>query len=109
MAEGDVLIADIIALEWLIALLAIVLLIVVGALLDWARRRATAAPVGNARPADTPTWHALSAEEALERVGSGREGLTPEEARQRIQTHGPNWLPEAKPCSPLLRFLAQWS
>jgi len=37
-------------------------------------------------------WHALTAEEALERLGATAEGLSSEEARRRLDEHGPNAL-----------------
>jgi Ca2+-transporting ATPase len=43
-------------------------------------------------PVQAPRWYALPAEEALERLSSSAEGLTEEEARQRLARHGPNVL-----------------
>ena len=37
-------------------------------------------------------WHALAVDEVLERAGSGRNGLAPEEARRRLEAAGPNAL-----------------
>jgi Ca2+-transporting ATPase len=37
-------------------------------------------------------WHNLSAEETLKALESSREGLTEEEARQRVEKYGPNLL-----------------
>jgi magnesium-transporting ATPase (P-type) len=107
MLESDILIFDIIALEWLIALLALAVLAVIGGLVD-RRRREPPSPVAGDAQAGGPQWHHVSAEETLDRVGGSREGLSPEEARQRLATHGPNRLPEAKPRGPLPRFLAQF-
>jgi magnesium-transporting ATPase (P-type) len=45
-------------------------------------------------PAAT-AWHALSAEEALARAGSGRDGLDEAEAARRLAADGPNVLPRA--------------
>jgi magnesium-transporting ATPase (P-type) len=59
------------------------------------------------RPAAT-TWHAVPAEEVLRTTRTDRHGLTPEEARTRLERHGPNSLPEARGRHPLLRFLAQF-
>ena len=39
-----------------------------------------------------PAWHALGADEALARTGSGPDGLTADEAARRLATHGPNTL-----------------
>jgi magnesium-transporting ATPase (P-type) len=104
----DITIFDIIAMEWLVALLAIVVFVIVGGFVKRARRSERESPGTGAEKAGGPPWHHLSAEEALERVGVGPEGLIPEEARRRLASHGPNRLPEAKPRSPLLRLLAQF-
>lgn len=53
-------------------------------------------------------WHSLEASEAFQKQGSSRSGLSHEEADRRLQQWGANRLPEAKPRSPLLRFLAQF-
>jgi magnesium-transporting ATPase (P-type) len=53
-------------------------------------------------------WHSLSADEALQAVDACREGLSADEARRRLETQGPNRLPEARRRGPLLRFLAQF-
>ncbi len=66
------------------------------------------AQMANDRPKGEVVWHDVTAEEALEHIHTGHEGLSSEEARRRLDTHGPNRLPEAKPRSPLLRFLAQF-
>lgn len=55
--------------------------------------------------ASSPAWHALTAEEALERLGSGPAGLDAEEAARRLATVGPNRLPRARPVS-AFRILA---
>jgi magnesium-transporting ATPase (P-type) len=108
MPETDTLIFDIIALEWLIALLAVAVFMIVVGLISRTSRPDRRAPVATDRPTGEPVWHGLAAEEALQRVGAVHHGLTPEEARRRLETHGPNQLPEAKPRNPLLRFVAQF-
>ncbi len=42
------------------------------------------------------TWHSLEIDEVLERLGSQREGITPEEAAKRLEEYGPNELKEEK-------------
>ncbi|HEY8379706.1 MAG TPA: HAD-IC family P-type ATPase, partial [Nannocystis sp.] len=54
-------------------------------------------------------WHALDAGDVLERLGSRAEGLTADEAAQRLATWGPNELPQAAPPSPLRLFLRQFN
>ncbi|MBN1141408.1 MAG: cation-transporting P-type ATPase [Deltaproteobacteria bacterium] len=53
-------------------------------------------------------WHLLETGEALARLNSSSEGLTPEQARERLAEHGPNRLPPPPRRSPLLRFLLQF-
>jgi magnesium-transporting ATPase (P-type) len=52
-------------------------------------------------------WHALPAEEVLQRLTSSRDGLASAEAARRLKEDGPNRLPEAQQRGPLRRFLAQ--
>ena len=72
---------------------------------------ATALDAGKRRlapePAETP-WHALAIDDVLERLGAGRHGLPGDEARRRLERHGPNSLPQAPGRNPVLRFLAQF-
>jgi len=52
-------------------------------------------------------WHALPAEEVLERLGVGEEGLTSEEAEKRLSEYGQNQLDEAPRPTFLQRLWAQ--
>jgi magnesium-transporting ATPase (P-type) len=53
------------------------------------------------------SWHAMSADEAVNRLATSREkGLDAAEATTRLQKHGPNRLPEGKMRGPFMRFLA---
>jgi magnesium-transporting ATPase (P-type) len=108
MLESDILIFDIIALEWAIALLAVAVFVIAGGFVDWSGRRELRSLTAKRRPTGEPAWHHLSAEEALARLDGGHEGLSPQEAQQRLDTHGPNRLPEPKTRGPWLRFLAQF-
>ncbi|WP_462321486.1 cation-transporting P-type ATPase, partial [Halochromatium sp.] len=56
----------------------------------------------------TVDWHALDTDAVLLRVNSTGDGLKQSEAERRLADYGPNKLPEAKPRSPLMRFLAQF-
>ncbi len=58
-------------------------------------------PSGNAGP----DFAKISLEEALDKLRTSMEGLSPDEARQRLQQYGPNALAEKK-VSPLLQFLS---
>ena len=61
------------------------------------------------KTADTrlDAW-ALPAEDVLDAMKSGPEGLAPAEADKRLQKHGPNRLPEAARRSTWMRFLVQF-
>ncbi len=49
----------------------------------------------------TPSWHTLSSEEALRRLGSGPSGLEHADAARRLRRYGPNRLARAEPVSAL--------
>ncbi len=53
-------------------------------------------------------WHSLSPEIVAERLGTGCEGLTSDEARQRLAQLGPNELATGPRVSALKIFLAQF-
>lgn len=57
----------------------------------------------------TNAWHAAGADRALEAYGSNREGLSSQEAEQRLEREGPNRLPKPPRRSALARFAAQFS
>ena len=58
--------------------------------------------------ADTPAWHALTADQVLSTLEADTGGLNDEQAKQRLQTYGPNRLPESKRRSPLQRFFSHF-
>ena len=63
-----------------------------------------------ASEAAPPAWHAMPAEEVEERLKvNPRRGLDTTEAERRLQTYGPNRLPEGRKRGPLIRFLAQFN
>jgi magnesium-transporting ATPase (P-type) len=53
-------------------------------------------------------WHDLSAQAALDALQAESTGLSAAEAAARLETHGPNRLPEPPRRSALLRFLLQF-
>lgn len=60
------------------------------------------APAPAGPPAGTkPPWHALPPDQVLTSLGSTAEGLTDEEARERLSRHGPNVLERAQGDGPL--------
>jgi Ca2+-transporting ATPase len=54
------------------------------------------------------TWHTMEAEEVIAQLGTSSVGLTDEEARKRLEQHGPNALVEGKQISPIKIFLDQF-
>ena len=60
------------------------------------------------RQSTTP-WHAKTVEEVLRLLSVGREGLSTEEARQRLAKHGPNELVESHKRSPLAILFEQFT
>jgi magnesium-transporting ATPase (P-type) len=59
--------------------------------------------------APTAGFHAATGEETLAALSAGREGLSAEQAAERLAEHGPNRLPAAKPVHPLIRFLKHFN
>ena len=53
-------------------------------------------------------WHSQSAEEVLAQLASTADGLSSQEAAQRLAINGPNELKEGKRISPLQIFLGQF-
>jgi len=54
------------------------------------------------------SWHNLSADQALEAIGSCYEGLSNEETKRRLLQFGRNELAEKKKTPPWLLFLEQF-
>ncbi len=57
---------------------------------------------------ETTQWHSLDAQEALQRLNVSPEGLTSEEAAERLISYGPNRLKPPKRKGPFARFLLQF-
>lgn len=58
---------------------------------------------------DKTPWHTMEVEQALKELKTGLEGgLSPEEAKSRLERYGPNQLPEKKKKTPFLLFLDQF-
>jgi Ca2+-transporting ATPase len=54
-------------------------------------------------------FHQKSIEETLEELKSSRSGLDGDEARERLETYGPNELKEKRGKTPLMMFLGQFT
>ncbi|HWM47645.1 MAG TPA: HAD-IC family P-type ATPase [Xanthobacteraceae bacterium] len=69
-------------------------------------------PVSSASTSPAPgsgePWHARDAKAVLAALGSGPEGLPVEEAARRLESFGPNRLPEGPRQSALTRFALQF-
>jgi magnesium-transporting ATPase (P-type) len=65
----------------------------------------------NAGPGSEATaWHAIAADEVARRLDSNsQKGLDAAEAKRRLETYGPNRLPESSKQGPLMRFLLQFN
>lgn len=61
----------------------------------------------NVHSSETSQWHALEVLEVLQALDSHENGLTTNEAQQRLHANGPNVLPEPKTRSSWQRFFAQ--
>jgi P-type Ca2+ transporter type 2C len=53
-------------------------------------------------------WYKLKSKEALEKLSTTEQGLSPEEARGRLEKYGPNEIRSKKPDSLMLIFLRQF-
>lgn len=58
---------------------------------------------------DIPSWHVLSVDQTLDRLGSSTAGLTQAEAGDRLGAHGANRLTRAKRRSAIVRLLGQFT
>jgi len=63
-------------------------------------------PLSSADP--MPSWHTLTAQQALATQNTSADGLDANEAARRLAEHGPNRLIPPKRRGPLLRFLLQF-
>lgn len=102
---------DVAVIEWLIILAIFIILAVVGAVITRHSRYKTFRKV-NSQPdiliSTSENWHIKNSQEVLASLDTTIEGLSREEATNRLAKYGPNRLPEAKPRSPLIRFFYQF-
>ncbi len=109
MNANEMIILDVLTLEWLIVFAGLAAL---GAVAAWVSARTLKEVRGVPRQPgsgrESRPWHALSAAQVSEELGTSEAGLSAREAGRRLAAHGPNRLPEVKPPSPLVRFLSQF-
>jgi len=67
----------------------------------------TSANTVDAQPKNI-TWHSQSAEDVLTQLGSSANGLSAQEAAQRLAADGANEIKEGKRISPVQIFLGQF-
>ena len=101
---------DIAVIEWLLVLAILVILAVVGAVVTRQSLRAFRKPEGQSgAPASTlESWHTESAKIVFESLETTADGLSKQEANNRLVKHGLNRLPESKGRGPLVRFFYQF-
>ncbi len=101
---------DVAVVEWLIALAVLVILAVVSSVVI--RKSLKALKKQNGRTGEqvstSESWHIESVKAVLESLVTTPDGLSKEEAINRLAKHGPNRLPEARTRSPLVRFFYQF-
>lgn len=54
------------------------------------------------------SYHSIDADKSIEKLGSSKEGLSKNEAKQRLDQYGLNELPEKGKTNPLILFLKQF-
>lgn len=97
---------DVTVIKWLIVLAIMIILAVAGAVVSKAfrkRNRQSGEPVSTSE-----SWHIEITKTVLESLQTSPNGLSKEEAANRLAKHGPNRLPEPKARGPLLRFFYQF-
>jgi len=65
-------------------------------------------PAQGSQVSSGPPWHAMPAEEAVALLSSRLEGLTSQEAQERLGRYGPNELPRARPVRALRILMDQF-
>ncbi|WP_112197265.1 cation-transporting P-type ATPase [Rahnella sp. NRRL B-41462] len=58
---------------------------------------------------ENKNWYQISGNDAMQRLGTGENGLTRHDASERLKEYGPNALPEKAAKSALMRFLAHFN
>lgn len=101
---------DVAVIEWLIALVMLVVLGYAGTVIKRRRSRAAGRGAGQsaASAKDPVSWHALENAQVFARLDAGPDGLASSEVELRLGKYGPNRLPEARTRGPLGRFFCQF-
>ncbi len=101
---------DVAVIEWLIIVAILIILFVVGAVVT---RRSLGALKKLNGQSGTPvlrseSWHTESAKTVFVSLDTTPDGLSKEDANNRLAKHGPNRLPEPMARGPLVRFFYQF-
>ncbi len=101
---------DLAVIEWLIVLAVLVLLAVIGAIVTRRSLKTFRALNDQAiDPASNITnWHTTSVEEVFKALDTSENGLSSQQASDRLKKQGPNQLPKIKVRGPLMRFFYQF-
>jgi len=101
---------DVAVFEWLIVLVMLAILAIVGAVVTRQSLRALKEQGDRTddRASAPSSWHTESTEKIFETFETNSNGLSKEEAGNRLGKYGPNQLPEAKTRGPLVRFFYQF-
>jgi len=101
---------DVAVVEWLIVLAELVILAVVSSVVIRKLLKAFKKLNGlSGEPVSTSeSWHIESIKSVLASLSTTPDGLSKEEAINRLAKHGPNRLPEARTRGPLVRFFYQF-
>ncbi len=98
---------DVAAIEWLIVFTVLVILVVVAARGLFRAFRKPDNQSGESLSTQE-NWHVESDKTVFESLETAPEGLSKEQADNRLARHGPNRLPEPKTRGPLVRFFYQF-
>jgi len=60
------------------------------------------------KPATTPLWHHQESDSVFTQLDCRDEGLSTDQAQQRLQLHGPNRMKPQEKQSPFMRFMMQF-
>jgi magnesium-transporting ATPase (P-type) len=99
---------DVTVIEWLAFLAILVILVAVGAAVTRKAFRKRQNHQADVPGSITEKWHAENAKTVLTSFDTTADGLSREEATNRLARHGANRLPEAETRGPFLRFFCQF-
>ena len=94
-------------MEWLLWGGLLLLLLLGAAVLLW-RYRSAAKPSVSSKNKHASQWHHQGTDEVLQALHSSSDGLSKDEASQRLEEYGANQLPQTHSRSALMRFLSQF-